>query len=67
MSDKKLYGIKLKMRPYIPATFSLDLSGEQGKQIILSETKLALKTHKKTFKKLASENVIQIKKTHKKA
>ena len=53
MSDKELYGIKLKARPHIPATSSLDLSGEQGKQIILSETKLALKTHEKTFKKLA--------------
>lgn len=53
MSHKELYGIKLKARPHIPATSSLDLSGEQGKQVILSETKLALKTHEKTFKKLA--------------
>ena len=53
MSHKTLYGVKLKKRPHIPATVDLDLSGEQGKQIILSETKLALKTHQKTFKKLA--------------
>jgi hypothetical protein len=31
----------------------LDLGNDLGKQIVLSETKLVLRTHAKTFKKLA--------------
>lgn len=47
------YGVSIVERPKIKATKKLDLSGEQGKQIVFSETKLALRTHKKTFQKLA--------------
>lgn len=54
MSSKtELYGIKLVKRPKIKATKKLDLTGELGCQIIKSETKLALRTHQRTFKKLA--------------
>lgn len=47
------YGVLIVERPKIKATKKLDLGGEQGKQIVFSETKLALRTHRKTFKKLA--------------
>ena len=47
------YGVSIVERPKIKATKRLDLGGDQGKQIILSETKLVLRTHKKTFQKLA--------------
>ena len=47
------YGVKVVTRPKVKATKSLDLSGDLGKQVILSETKLVLRTHKKTFSKLA--------------
>ena len=47
------YGVKAVERPKIPATKQLDLSGVEGQQIVKSETKLVLRTHKKTFKKLA--------------
>lgn len=47
------YGISQTHRPKIPATKRLDLTGEQGQQIIKSETKLVLRTHKETFKRLA--------------
>jgi hypothetical protein len=47
------YGVKPVTRPKVPATKSLDLKNELGKQIVLSETKLVLRTHAKTFKKLA--------------
>ena len=47
------YGVKPVKRPRIVATKSLNLSGEEGKQIINSESRLALRTHKKTFAKLA--------------
>jgi hypothetical protein len=47
------YGVKPVPRPKIPATKSLDLRNELGKQVVLSETKLVLRTHAKTFKKLA--------------
>lgn len=47
------YGVKIVKRPKIKATKKLDLSGEVGKQIIKFETELVLRTHKKTFKKLA--------------
>ena len=47
------YGVLLVERPKIKATKKLDLSGDAGRQIIKSETKLALRTHAKTFKKLA--------------
>jgi len=47
------YGVSIVERPKIKATKKLDLGGEQGKQIVYSETKLALRTHKKTFQKLA--------------
>ncbi|MBA6067260.1 acetyltransferase [Pseudomonas mosselii] len=47
------YGIAIVDRPKIKATKKLDLGGDQGKQIVYSETKLALRTHRKTFQKLA--------------
>lgn len=47
------YGLKAVSRPKIKATKELDLSGDTGRQIVKSETKLALRTHQKTFKKLA--------------
>ena len=47
------YGVSLVERPKIKATKKLDLGGDQGKQIVYSETKLVLRTHKNTFKKLA--------------
>lgn len=54
MSNKKTaYGLELVERPKVKANKRLDLSGEHGKQIIKSETKLALKTHSRTFKRLA--------------
>lgn len=54
MSNKlSKYGISPTNRPKIPATKKLDLTGEQGQQIIKSETKLVLRTHKETFKRLA--------------
>lgn len=47
------YGVKPVERPKIVAKKTLDLRNELGKQIVLRETELALKTHVKTFKKLA--------------
>ena len=47
------YGVKAVQRPKIKATKELDLSGISGQQIVKSETKLALRTHVQTFKKLA--------------
>lgn len=53
--NKKIeaYGVKAVKRPKIKATIYLDLTGNLGKQVIKSETKLALRTHSKTFMKLA--------------
>ncbi|EWH12070.1 GCN5-related N-acetyltransferase [Catenovulum agarivorans DS-2] len=53
--NKKIekYGVKAVTRPHIAATKQLDLSGAEGQQIVKSETKLVLRTHKKTFDKLA--------------
>lgn len=55
MVSKKIeaYGVKAVKRPKILANKKLDLSGPQGKQVIKTETKLVLRTHKNTFKKLA--------------
>ena len=47
------YGVAIVQRPKIKATKKLDLSGDLGKQIVHSETKLVLRVHKKTFEKLA--------------
>lgn len=47
------YGVKIQSRPKIKPVKSLDLSDCYGEQIIKSETRLALVTHKNTFKKLA--------------
>lgn len=47
------YGVVAVKRPRIQATKKLDLTGDSGQQIVKSETKLALRTHKKTFTKLA--------------
>ena len=47
------YGVSAVARPKIKATKILDLSGESGKQIVKSEAKLAIRTNRKTFTKLA--------------
>ena len=47
------YGVAAVDRPKIKATKSLDLSGKPGQQIVRFETEIALRTHSKTFKKLA--------------
>lgn len=47
------YGVPIVARPKIKATRKLDLCGDLGKQIVYSETKLVLRTHRKTFEKLA--------------
>jgi len=47
------YGVSIVARPKVKAIKKLDLAGESGKQIVYSETKLVLRTHKKTFQKLA--------------
>ncbi|BDR33551.1 TPA: acetyltransferase [Photobacterium damselae] len=47
------YGVTAIDRPKIKATKHLDLSGVYGQQIVKSESKLALRTHRKTFEKLA--------------
>ncbi len=47
------YGVDAVERPKIKASKKLDLSGDAGRQIVKSETKLALRTHQKTFTKLA--------------
>lgn len=48
------YGLPASERPKTLATKQLDLSGEKGREIILLETKKVLKTHPKTFRKLAN-------------
>lgn len=54
MSTKiEVYGVNAVQRPKIPASKKLDLSGVFGQQIVNSETKLVLSTHKRTFEKLA--------------
>ena len=55
LMNKKVekYGVAAVERPKIQATKQLDLSGDTGRQIVKSETKLALRTHSKTFKRLA--------------
>ncbi|SGZ09385.1 acetyltransferase [Moritella viscosa] len=47
------YGVKAIERPVIKAAKNLDLTGISGQQIVKSETKLVLRTHRKTFDKLA--------------
>ena len=47
------YGLKPVSRPKIKVTRELDLSDESAREIVRSKTKLVLKVHKKTFKKLA--------------
>ncbi|MDO6477810.1 acetyltransferase [Alteromonas sp. 1_MG-2023] len=49
----EIYGVKAVKRPKISASKKLDLTGESGQQIVKSETKLVLRTHKRTFEKLA--------------
>lgn len=53
--NKKIesYGVGAVERPSVKATKKLDLSGAYGQQIVKSESKLALRTHRKTFEKLA--------------
>ncbi|NRP37562.1 hypothetical protein XMA121_000147 [Marinobacterium sp. xm-a-121] len=47
------YGLKPVKRPKIKVTRELDLSDDNGREIIRSKTKLVLRVHKNTFKKLA--------------
>jgi hypothetical protein len=47
------YGVKAVERPKVEASKKLDLSGDHGQQIVKSETKLVMRTHQRTFKKLA--------------
>ena len=47
------YGVTTVQRPKTKSTKKLNLSGIYGEQIVKSETKLALRTHKNTMKKLA--------------
>ncbi len=51
--DLTVYGVPQVKRPKLKATKQLDLSGMQGRQIVRSEAKLALRMHRKTFTKLA--------------
>lgn len=46
-------GIRLVPRPKIRPTRTLDLSGPEGQKIVLAETIRVLRTHARTFKKLA--------------
>lgn len=55
----EIYGVKAVKRPKIAASKKLDLSGDAGQQIVKSETKLVLRTHKRTFEKLADINKLQ--------
>ncbi len=47
------YGVDLVTRPKIKVVKKLKLDGPEGRQIIQSETKLALRTHAKTLRRLA--------------
>jgi len=54
MNEKlRNYGVKPIKRPKIKVSKEIDLSTKEGQQIVLSETKLVLRTHKDTFRKLA--------------
>ncbi len=52
-SNIEKYGVKAVKRPKIKPKKSLNLEGQEGEQIILSETKLVMRTHKNTFRRLA--------------
>lgn len=47
------YGVEPVKRPKIKVVKKLNLDGAEGRQIIQSETKLALRTHAKTLRRLA--------------
>ncbi len=47
------YGVELVTRPKIKVVKKLKLDGAEGRQIIKSETKLALRMHAKTLRRLA--------------
>ena len=47
------YGLKPVSRPKVKLVRELDLSGQKGKEIVRSKTKLVMQVHKKTFAKLA--------------
>ncbi len=47
------YGVKRVQRPKVRATRVLDLSGENGRRIIMTKADAILKVHEKTFAKLA--------------
>ncbi|MCR4535487.1 acetyltransferase [Shewanella xiamenensis] len=53
LNETKKYGVTIVERPHVKANKKLDLTGGCGKQIVHSETKLVLRTHKNTFRKLA--------------
>lgn len=49
------YGVTTPVvRPYIKATKQLNLETPEGRQLVLSEAKNQLRTHQKTFDRLAS-------------
>lgn len=52
-TNLEIYGVNIVTRPKIKATKKIDLSGDYGRQLVNTETRLALRTHKRTFKKLA--------------
>ncbi len=47
------YGVKLVKRPHIKAKVLIDLSSQEGKDIIKRETGKVLANHSKTLSKLA--------------
>ncbi|QGG79070.1 acetyltransferase [Litorivicinus lipolyticus] len=47
------YGVKRVQRPKVKATRVLDLSGENGRRIVITKANEILKLHEKTFAKLA--------------
>ena len=47
------YGLKPVSRPKVKLVRELDLSGQKGKVIVRSKTKLDMQVHKKTFTKLS--------------
>jgi len=48
------YGLTPVSRPKVKLSRELDLSGQKGKEIARSKTKLVMQVHQKTFAKLAN-------------
>ena len=47
------YGLKPVSRPKVKLLRELDLSGQKGREIVRSKTKLVMQFHKRTFARLA--------------